>query len=680
MIQSLRSRIFLVVTSTVLISIVSIMFFIHKETTDAIFAAQDESTRNLIHTVILSLENENKSIRFHKNTILEERKKDLKNVISIAFHIIYIARQAYLDGRVSEAEAKETAIREIRKMKYGDSVGYIWINDTKRPTPKMIMHPTIPELNGTVLDAPRFNCALGKGKNLFQAFNEICAKNGEGYVDYLWPKPTSEGLSEDQPKLSYGRLDKEWNWILGTGVYIDDIEEEVVKKKANILQGLRETFQKIKVAESGYMFVFNSKKEMLVHPSLAGADFSKLINPGTGNPILDDLETAAFTVSKQLDYIWDKPPDYKGKFQFPKRSYVRYFEPFDWFVASSVYFDETEKLANEMRKTILKLSCVILGVALLLAGLLSRSLTRPLQRLTGTARKINFKSMDSVRIPVSGTIETRELGNILEKMITSIQAAVKEKDLLNNVLEETNSDLKEMNVKLNREVIEREKAELTIKRALEEKEVLLREIHHRVKNNMAVIISLLSLQASHIPDKRVQSALDNSRHRIKSMALIHESLYQSRNLSDISFKEYVTSLINRLIDAMSDTSVIVQSVIDVDEIMVNIDQAVPCGLILNELVTNSLKYAFVGRGEGRIHIQARYHSDTNEIEIRVCDNGVGAGRESDLKNASTLGLKLVSLLIENQLDGRWSVRNDNGTCYEIFFPAGKNGHFEGGTG
>ena len=667
MLQSLRSRIVLMVSCIVFLTAMTIMFFVQRETANAIFVAQDESTRNLIHTILLTLENEYNSIHFHKKTLINERKKDLKNVMSVAFHILHMAGQEFKAGRITETQAKQMAIDEIKKIRYGDGVGYIWINDTRQPIPKMIMHPTIPELDGTVLDASRFNCALGIRKNLFQAFNEIYAEKDEGYVDYLWPKPTAKGLTEEQPKLSYGKLFKEWNWILGTGVYIDDIEQEVNKKKAHILNELQETFKKITVAGSGYMFVFNSRKDMLVHPSLVGADFSRLINPVTGKLILDDLQKAAFSESKQLDYIWDKPPDFKGVYKFHKRSYVRYFKPLDWFVASSVYFDEKEKPARSMRTKIFLISIVFLCFALLLATLLSQSLTKPLSRLMLAAQKIKFNSKDLIKIPVSGTIETRELGIILEKMITSILSAVKEKETLFCELEETNSNLTLANKQLNREVAEREKAELIIKNAHDEKEVLLKEIHHRVKNNMTVIISLLSLQASHVPEERVKSALENSRHRIKSMALIHESLYQSKNLSDISLKEYISDLVHTLIDAMAGTSGRVKAVIDAEDILLEIDQAVPCGLILNELVTNALKHAFEGRMDGIISISARYYGE-KEIEIVIHDNGVGIGRELDLINIKTLGLKIASLLIENQLEGHWSVSDDNGACYKIYFP------------
>lgn len=125
--------------------------------------------------------------------------------------------------------------------------------------------------------------------NLFQAFVDVCVADGEGYVDYLWPKPLQEGLSAEQPKLSHVRLFKEWGWVVGTGLYIDDIENEGKKRLDAILVELRHTFSKVKVGGSGYMYLFNGDMEMLIHPSLAGADFSGLKNPVTGNPILTDL-------------------------------------------------------------------------------------------------------------------------------------------------------------------------------------------------------------------------------------------------------------------------------------------------------------------------------------------------------------------------------------------------------
>ena len=120
-------------------------------------------------------------------------------------------------------------------MRYNNGTGYFWINDNNYPHPTMIMHPTIPKLDGTVLDHPKFNNAQGVDKNLFTAFVEV-TKNGnnEGYVDYLWPKPTNNGLTERKPKESYARLHKASGWIIGSGVYIDSIDDAVALKKEEI--------------------------------------------------------------------------------------------------------------------------------------------------------------------------------------------------------------------------------------------------------------------------------------------------------------------------------------------------------------------------------------------------------------------------------------------------------------
>ncbi|MCK5198588.1 MAG: methyl-accepting chemotaxis protein, partial [Spirochaetales bacterium] len=134
----------------------------------------------------------------------------------------------YIDDAVLDAQ--ENSKNVIKSMRYDQGTGYFWINDTALPYPRMIMHPTVPSLDGEVMDDPKYNVAYGTDKSLFTAFVEVCNKDGEGFVDYLWPKPTKEGLTEDQPKLSFVKLFPEWNWIIGTGIYIDEIDLAVQQK------------------------------------------------------------------------------------------------------------------------------------------------------------------------------------------------------------------------------------------------------------------------------------------------------------------------------------------------------------------------------------------------------------------------------------------------------------------
>lgn len=605
------------------------MFFVYRETQNAIFDVQDENARNVLNTVLLNVENEYKSLVFHRKVMIERRNAELNNIITIAFNSLEDFYESFQKGEMSEIQAKDNATRVIENLRYDNDVGYIWINDTGTPLPRMIMHPTIPELNGTILDDEKFNCALGIKKNLFQAFVEICTRKGDGYVDYLWPKPQKGGLSPEKPKLSYGRLFKPWGWILGTGVYIDDIEEEIKKRHDAILKELKQTFKKIRVANSGYMYLFNHKQEMIIHPSLEGEDFSNLVNPVTNNPILKDLIAAEKTEQQQIDYLWEKPPDFKRQFRFWKRSYVVYFEPLKWYIASSVYFDEKKISAQRLQTKLFLISAVFIGLGLLISLLLSKSLTTPLDKLMYAAKNIEKDGFSSNIFPVTGTIETKALGTIFAHLIQSLQ------------------------------------------QGLDEKEVLLKEIHHRVKNNMAVVISLLGLQARDAKEKRIKIILEDSQNRIKSMALIHESLYKSTNISEISLKEYAQSLIKTISYVMQTPKGKIETRINADNIILTADQAVPCGLILNELLTNSFKYAFSPTRANRIDITAQYTENPYGIKLVVHDNGPGLPEQTEVKEIKSLGLRIISLLVENQLEGHWNIRNDNGACFTIHWPIDK---------
>ncbi len=186
---------------------------------------------------------EGELVRFRAAS-LADVKTTLRDQVEVAYSVL---ASTYADllkaGKIQEAgqesaalqEAMTPALRLIERMRYGQGSGYFWINDTARPFPTMIMHPTSPKLNNTVMADAKYNCAPGK-QNLFAAFVEVTAKDEGGYVEYLWPKPTKAGLTSEQPKVSFVKRHKESGWIIGTGVYIDDIDQKVGAKKA-MLEG-----------------------------------------------------------------------------------------------------------------------------------------------------------------------------------------------------------------------------------------------------------------------------------------------------------------------------------------------------------------------------------------------------------------------------------------------------------
>ena len=209
-------------------------------------------------------------------------------------------------------------------------------------------------------------------------------------------------------------------------------------------------------------------------------------------------------------------------------------------------------------------------------------------------------------------------------------------------------------------------AENKIKDSLMEKEVLLREIHHRVKNNLQIISSLLNLQTRCVEGEETINVLKESQNRVKTMAMVHEKLYQSEDLKDINFKEYMENLVSDLFYSYGVKKGAIDLQIGADDIKMDIDTAIPCGLIINELVTNSLKYAFLApNGEDMVKIGLkRLHQ--NKLKLSISDNGVGLPENLDMENVETLGLKMVTILV-NQLKGTLEVNTTDGTEFKIIF-------------
>ena len=216
-----------------------------------------------------------------------------------------------------------------------------------------------------------------------------------------------------------------------------------------------------------------------------------------------------------------------------------------------------------------------------------------------------------------------------------------------------------------RDITSRKKAEEQIRTSLREKEVLLKEIHHRVRNNMQVISSLLSLQSSHINDGTVMNVFRDIQNRIKSMALVHNQLYQSEDFSEVGFNQYIETLVSALVQSYKRDHEPIAVNIDAENISLGIDTAIPCGLVISELVSNALKHTFPD-GKGRIDIKF-HRTDENEIELIVKDNGMSSPDGGDFRNTESLELELATILVEDQLSGNISMEKGEGTEFLIKF-------------
>jgi two-component sensor histidine kinase len=234
------------------------------------------------------------------------------------------------------------------------------------------------------------------------------------------------------------------------------------------------------------------------------------------------------------------------------------------------------------------------------------------------------------------------------------------------VLERTR-DLSVTNRQLTEEVKQRKIAEALLRSALSEKEVLFAEVHHRVKNNLQIVSSLLGLQADRMADEHAAWALEDCRNRIKSMALIHEQLYRSKHVATIDFAEYIEGLGKSVMNSYGRQSEAIRLRIHMGEISLPLQIAVPCGLIVNELVTNAVKHAFAEGQAGEVIVEFR-RTDEHRCRLTVEDTGKGMPDDFDLRSCETLGLQLVRNLAEFQLRGTVGVEGREGTRFVIEFP------------
>jgi PAS domain S-box-containing protein len=280
------------------------------------------------------------------------------------------------------------------------------------------------------------------------------------------------------------------------------------------------------------------------------------------------------------------------------------------------------------------------------------------------------KRLDGKDFPATVLLTRIELegDNLLQATVRDIterkhaeEELRKHRDHLEELVEKRTSDLK-------KQVTERIKAEEQLKDLLKEKEVLLKEVHHRVKNNFMIVISLLNLQSQNAKDKQTREMFLASQNRVRSMALVHQRLYESKDLSNINFGNYLKKLVTDEANLLGVDPARVSIMTEVEDVFLGIDFAIPCGLIVNELVSNSIKHSFPSsyEGKGKIKIIFRKIED-NKMELIISDNGIGIPKDLDIRKTESLGLKLVYLLAENQLGAKVRLDRNKGTKFQIIF-------------
>jgi len=363
----------------------------------------------------------------------------------------------------------------------------------------------------------------------------------------------------------------------------------------------------------------------------------------------------------------------------------------NWIVITELSRSEA---FNETQQSVIGLSigAVFVGgfVLLLATRFLEKLIFQPMKNLHLGTERIRKGDL-SYRIEILRQDEVGQVSHAFNQMAVSLQerdsllatnneklmaevverkqaqqALTEARDQLEDRVLQRTAELDEVNQSLKSEIVTRKEAELKIKGSLQEKEVLLKEIHHRVKNNLQVIASMLNLQSGFVEDLQALQIFQDSQHRVEAMAAIHEKLYRSENLARIEFADYMHDLASHLFSTYEGRGQDVDLIIDADEVWLGIDTAVPCGLILNELISNAFKHAFPpGHSQGQVKLQLHPLAD-DKVCLCVADNGAGFPADFDFFNTSSLGLQLVNTLV-TQLEGHLELCKQEGTAIRITF-------------
>lgn len=296
--------------------------------------------------------------------------------------------------------------------------------------------------------------------------------------------------------------------------------------------------------------------------------------------------------------------------------------------------------------------------------------TRHLSRMAREARKMNAHTLDRP-FRLNRSYKNDELGYVLDalnRMRDNLRISYLElKEELDHKLK-LEKELTEYKTLLEDKVMEQTKelleANKEINQSLEDKDILLREIHHRVKNNMQVISSMLRLQARHISDQKLLELFKEMQNRIQAMALVHENLYQSKNLDAVNTQEFVNSIVREIQDSYSTPGKRIQIHLDIAPIELDIDNAIPCGLIINELITNSFKYAFNEQESGNITLQIK--KEDHKIQLIMQDDGIGIPEHIDPFTTKSMGLRLI-VILSKQLQAEYQVERTHGAYFSITF-------------
>ncbi|GEM_PF-1546160 len=419
-------KVFLVIAVVAMLDSIVIALFTMPLVRDITHRQEEKFARQVLDQTVDLVKRQAAEIEAYRAFALDKHKEKLRSVVSIVDSYAHAVYRTYQAGQLSEAAAKQQLLDYVRTFRYGKD-DYVFISDYASV---LISHP-----DERIHNSDTSQLKDVRGALIVPPLLAMARESGEGFHPYWWRR-----LGSEQPveKLSYGKHFSEWQWVIVSGVYIDDIEAEVARRKQELVKELRAQMAAIKIADTGYMYVFNETGTMIIHPNadLEGkSGIEKLLDPLSGKPLFITLKATAHNpqTDEALRYLWDRPGD-SGNYRYEKISWVRHVPYFDWYIASSVYTEELQKNATLVGKRTLLVSVAMLLLSLIAAYIFSRRLERPILALREGAEHVRAGNLQT-HIEVHSGDEHELLAQTFNTMVAEIRSYTH--DLENKVHERT---------------------------------------------------------------------------------------------------------------------------------------------------------------------------------------------------------------------------------------------------
>lgn len=578
--------------SLIIISfLIAIYIFAMPKIKSNIQSLEEKNAREVLSKVATLARAQEKNFLKFKQTAMVFHKKELKDLTQSVWDLI--------DTKYKESpsqKSKQEVLNLINKLRY-DGDNYFFVADYKSV---LISHPTLQDKDfSKVLDK--------KGNLIVPPLVKVAKEEGEGFHSYWWQKNNQDKVPYE--KLTFAKNYPKWNMVVGTGVYIDEIQRELAKSKKELMQQIRDIMHETVIGQTGYIYLFDNRGKMLIHPNsnIEGTNFRKLKNPGTDHYIFDDLLQASRT-TKELSYKWDRVND-KGNYIYDKISWIEYLPTLKWYIVSSAYVDEFQISANALQNSISIIAIVSLLFSLLFSVVFFRKLLKPISNLSQIASKVSQGDY-SVKSHYKSQDEIGTLSKTFNKMIEKIASNIRNLD-------------KQVQEKTQAYEIEKDKA----LEAAKTKSEFLANMSHEIRTPMNGIIGMSHLALETKLDKKQRHYIEKIDSSAKSLLqIINDILDFSKieagklNIEKIDFNLYetidtiVTMLESKIEEKNLDLVVSYGS--DVGQNFYG--DSLRISQIVTNLIGNAVK--FTESGEIGIYIK-RLEADRYRFEVR--DTGIG---------------------------------------------------------